>query len=66
MVYRRNEPYNDLPLLPPAYDLETVPVMRRCIAANRFSVTRQLFCSLDQTRRALVGSRRENTHAPQP
>jgi Fic family protein len=35
MVYRRNEPYNDLPLLPPAHDLETVPVMRQCIAASR-------------------------------
>ncbi len=35
MVYRRNEPYNDLPLLPPSYDLESAPVLRQCIAASR-------------------------------
>ena len=35
MAYRPNEPYNDLPLLPPGYDLESVPVMRRCIVASR-------------------------------
>ena len=35
MAYRPNEAYNDLPLLPPGYDLESVPVMRRCIAASR-------------------------------
>jgi Fic family protein len=35
MAYRRNAPYNDLPLLPPQHDLETVPVMRQCIAASR-------------------------------
>ena len=34
MVYRPNEPYNDLPPLPPAHDLETRPVMRRCVAAS--------------------------------
>jgi Fic family protein len=35
VVYRRNEPYNDLPLLPPAYDLESIRVLRQCIAAAR-------------------------------
>lgn len=35
MAYRRNEPHNDLPPLPPEHDLETVPVMRQCIAASR-------------------------------
>jgi len=35
MVYRCNEPYNDLPLLPPSYDLESVRVMRRCVTASR-------------------------------
>ena len=35
MAYRRNEPYNDLPPLPPDHDLESVPVMRQCIAASR-------------------------------
>lgn len=35
MTFRRNEPYNELPPLPPDHDLETVPVMRRCIAASR-------------------------------
>ena len=35
MAYRPNESYNDLPLLPPGCDLESVPVMRRCIAASR-------------------------------
>ena len=35
MAYRPDESYNDLPLLPPGYDLESVPVMRQCIAASR-------------------------------
>lgn len=35
MVYRNNEPYNDLPLLPPAAALETTAVLRRCITASR-------------------------------
>jgi Fic family protein len=35
MAYRRNEPYNDLPPLPPSYDLESVRVMRRCVVASR-------------------------------
>ena len=35
MTYRPNEPYKDLPLLPPAHDVESVPVMRRCVAASR-------------------------------
>lgn len=28
-------PYNDLPLLPPAQSLETLPVMRKCVTAGR-------------------------------
>jgi Fic family protein len=28
-------PYNDLPLLPPVQSLETLPVMRKCVAAGR-------------------------------
>jgi len=35
MAYRQNEPYNDLPPLPPGNDLESVPVMRQCIVASR-------------------------------
>ena len=35
MAYRSNEPYNDLPLLPPRATLETVHVMRRCVTASR-------------------------------
>lgn len=35
MVYRNNEPYNELPLLPPAAALETTAVLRRCITASR-------------------------------
>lgn len=35
MTYRRNEPYNDLPLLPPPPSCETVRVLRRCITASR-------------------------------
>lgn len=35
MAYQRNEPYNDLPLLPPSHDLESVRVLRQCIAAAR-------------------------------
>ena len=29
------KPYNELPLLPPAQSLETLPIMRRCVAAGR-------------------------------
>ena len=29
------KPYNDLPLLPPAQNLETLAVMRKCVAAGR-------------------------------
>jgi len=35
MAYRNNEPYNDLPPLPPRAVIETTPVLRRCIAASR-------------------------------
>jgi Fic family protein len=35
MVYRNNEPYNDLPLLPPPATIETARVLRRCITASR-------------------------------
>jgi Fic family protein len=29
------KPYNELPLLPPAQSLETLPIMRQCVAAGR-------------------------------
>ena len=35
MAYRNNEPYNDLPMLPPRAHLETLRVMRRCVGASR-------------------------------
>lgn len=35
MAYRNNEPYNDVPFLPPRANLETVRVMRRCVTASR-------------------------------
>ncbi len=35
MAYRNNEPYNDLPLLPPRATLETTRVLRRGITASR-------------------------------
>jgi hypothetical protein len=35
MVYRGNEPYNNLPLLPPPPAIETNRVLRRCITASR-------------------------------
>ena len=35
MTFQPNLPYNDLPLLPPALDLESVQVLRRCITASR-------------------------------
>lgn len=34
-TFKRNQPYNDLPLLPPATNLETPKVMRKTIAAAR-------------------------------
>lgn len=35
MQFDRNQPYNDLPLLPPAIELETKAVLKQAIAANR-------------------------------
>ncbi|MCG9890979.1 MAG: Fic family protein [Thermosynechococcaceae cyanobacterium MS004] len=34
-MFDKNQPYNDLPLLPPSSDLETKAVLKRAIAANR-------------------------------
>lgn len=39
MTYRRNEPYNDLPLLPPRQEIETVPVLRQLVIASRALAT---------------------------
>jgi Fic family protein len=35
MTFDRNQPYNDLPLLPPATELESKPVLKLAIRANR-------------------------------
>ncbi len=35
MPFDRNQPYNDLPLLPPSTELETKAVLKQAIAANR-------------------------------
>lgn len=35
MPFDRNQPYNDLPLLPPAAELETKVILKQAIAANR-------------------------------
>jgi Fic family protein len=35
MPFNRTQPYNDLPLLPPAAELETKAVLKQAIAANR-------------------------------
>ena len=35
MPFERNQPYNDLPLLPPTAELETRAVLKQAIAANR-------------------------------
>ena len=35
MAYRSNEPYNELPGLPPRVPIETTRVMRRCVTASR-------------------------------
>ncbi|WP_028603874.1 Fic family protein [Ottowia thiooxydans] len=35
MPFDRSQPYNDLPLLPPAVDLESKAVLKQAIAANR-------------------------------
>lgn len=34
-AFRNNEAYNALPLLPPRAHVETIPVLRRCVAASR-------------------------------
>ncbi|MGQ5525419.1 Fic family protein [Chitinimonas sp. PSY-7] len=35
MPFDRSQPYNDLPLLPPAFELETKAVLKQAIVANR-------------------------------
>lgn len=35
MPFDRNQPYNDLPLLPPACELETKAILKQAISANR-------------------------------
>jgi Fic family protein len=35
MNFDPKKPYNDLPLLPPRFDLETKAVLKRCVAANK-------------------------------
>src|SRR5437773_11828811 len=35
MPFQRDKPCNDLPLLPPASELETVRTLKRAIAANK-------------------------------
>lgn len=35
MTFDRNTPYNDLPDLPPTIDLETVPVLKMAVKANK-------------------------------
>ncbi len=35
MAFARHQPYNDLPLLPPAVDLESKAVLKQAISANR-------------------------------
>ena len=35
MTFDRQQPYNDLPLLPPATELETKAVLKQAIASNR-------------------------------
>lgn len=33
-VWNPSQPYNDLPLLPPAQDVETRPILKQCIVAR--------------------------------
>lgn len=35
MIFDPQKPYNELPPLPPEVDVETVPVLKACIAANK-------------------------------
>jgi len=35
MSFDPKQPYNDLPLLPPKYELETKAVLKKCVAANK-------------------------------
>ncbi|WP_293653878.1 Fic/DOC family N-terminal domain-containing protein, partial [Thiolapillus sp.] len=35
MSFDANQPFNDLPLLPPGVQLETVPVLKQAIATSR-------------------------------
>ena len=35
MKFNRNKPYNNLPPLPPAIDLESKTILKKCVGAHR-------------------------------
>jgi len=35
MAFDPSKPFNDLPLLPPAVEIATKPVLKACIGANK-------------------------------
>ena len=35
MLFKRDAPYNDLPDLPPKDEIETVPILKKAIRANK-------------------------------
>jgi hypothetical protein len=47
-------PANDLPLLPPDTDIESKPVLRRAISANREPARLKGYCSLLQNETILL------------
>ncbi len=56
MVYRNNEPYNDLPWLPPSPAIETPRVLKRCITASRALAELKGACNLIPNPSILINS----------
>jgi Fic family protein len=51
-----DKPYNDLPLLPPTQNIETLPVMRKCVAAGRALARLQQAAALIPNQDVLINS----------
>jgi Fic family protein len=55
-MFDPSRPYNDLPPLPPAHDVETKPVLKRCVSAGRALATLRQSAFLIPNQDVLINS----------
>jgi Fic family protein len=51
-----SRPYNDLPLLPPTQSLESLPIMRKCVAASRALASLKVAAALIPNQDVLINT----------